>query len=157
MDDGVRLSEPFAWRVDRAVIKSEHEVIGRRTPGKQRQFDSSGGGSCFTVRFRVAAPIAGTMSAICFIHAVQYPFTIDDVPGLANLEFPGNPYPGTPNIIVCDPLCMCFNEPQEGLTDRLGWAHYMTPLVPNSCQPNADYLSPQWEVIVLNCVNNPEC
>ena len=115
------------------------------------------GGACNTVRFRIGAIISGTMSAICFIHAVDAGFTVDDVPDLANLEFPGNPYPGTPNIIVCDPLCMFFNEPAEGLTDRLGWAKYMMPLVPNTCQPDVSYLAPQWEVFQLNCVNNPSC
>ena len=118
---------------------------------------ASGGGTCNTVRFRVAAPIANTMSAICFIHAVDAGFTLEDVPDLANLEFPGNPLPGTPNIIVCDPNCSYFNEPQAGLTNRYGWAKYMQPLVPNACQPNAAYLSPQWEVFALNCVMNPQC
>lgn len=117
----------------------------------------TGGGSCSIVRFRVAAPIAGTMSAICFIHAVDAGFTLADVPGLANLEFSGNPFPGTPNIIVCDPMCTFFNEPQAGLTNRLGWAKYMQPLIANTCQPNAAYLTPQWEVFALNCVLNPQC
>jgi len=115
------------------------------------------GAVCTTVRFRIAAPIAGTMSAICFIHAVDAGFTLADVPGKANLEFSGNPFPGTPNIIVCDPMCTFFNEPQAGLTNRLGWAKYMQPLIANTCQTNAAYLVPQWEVFALNCVLNPQC
>lgn len=118
---------------------------------------NSSGGTCNTIRFRIGAPIAGTMSAICFIHSLDAGFTLADVPGKANLEFPGNPFPGMPNVIVCDPTCSYFNEPQAGLTNRLGWAKYMQPIVPNTCQPDAAYLSPQWEVFALNCVMNPLC
>lgn len=116
---------------------------------------SGSGGSCNTIRFRVGAVIAGTMSAICFIDAVDAGFTLADVPDKANIELPG--FPAGENVIVCDPLCAFFNEPAGGLSDRYGWAKYMQPLVPNTCQPTYAYLAPQWEVFALNCVANPEC
>lgn len=146
-----------AARIDRSVMYTERVVIGGPTQTRRYRPPVDSAGTCTTVRFRIAAPIAGTMSAICFIHAVDAGFTLADVPGKANLEFSGNPFPGTPNIIVCDPMCTFFNEPQAGLTNRLGWAKYMQPLIANTCQTNAAYLVPQWEVFALNCVLNPQC
>jgi hypothetical protein len=103
------------------------------------------------IRFRISA-MPGPYSALCFIHAVPAGYTIDDVPG----SFPAV-LPGFSSLIVCDPQCSFFNEPESTLLNRLGWAKYMQPLVPNTCQPDGYYLEPQWEVFSLGCNLNPTC
>ena len=102
-------------------------------------------GACTTIRFRISAPL-GPMSALCFIHAIPAGFTIDQVPDVSPAVLP---YDST--VIVCDPQCSFFNEPWQSLLNRLGWAHYMQPLIPNSCQPGPYPLVPQWEVFSLSC------
>ena len=113
---------------------------------------SAGSGRCDKVRFRIANMILNTMSAICYVHSVPAGFAITDVPGVSI-----NPTPGQSSIIICDPQCSFFNEPPSSLAGRLGWAAYMQPLIPNTCQPYPYALQPQWEVFSLSCNLNASC
>ncbi|HEY3968474.1 MAG TPA: hypothetical protein VGM05_28255 [Planctomycetaceae bacterium] len=113
---------------------------------------SPAGTACDIIRFRLIDMIPGTMTALCYVHAVPSGFTIEDVP-----EVSIDPTVGESAVMVCDPQCSFFNEPASSLVARLGWAAYMQPLTPNTCQPYPYSLTPQWEVFSLSCNLNPTC
>lgn len=139
-------------RISKATVRVERMPS---TPVRTQNlvFGSGGGNNaCDTIRFKMVGVIPGTFSALCFIHAVPAGFTVGDVPGAS-----ASVLPGQSTVIVCDPQCSFFNEPDANLLNRLGWAKYMQPLVANPCQPYDTGLVPQWEVFSLGCAVNPSC
>ena len=101
---------------------------------------SSGGGVSRRCRFQIEAFLPETRTAICSILAVLAGQSLEEQPGRDSLGL----------IEICDPLGCDFNEIEEDLLGRRGWATYMQPLTPTICQPNY-YEIPQWEVDKLCC------
>lgn len=99
--------------------------------------------SCDEVRFQVLVADSLTRTALCAIVARPYGCSESDIPdtvldGLA--------------IEVCDPAGCFFNDPNDKLATREGWAKYMMP-IPGStfCQDGNYYLVPEWQVHSLCC------
>lgn len=106
---------------------------------------SESGTTCHTVRFQIVSADPTTRTALGEVMA--RPVGCTDVP---------ESMLGGTVIDICDPQGCFFNEPNEALTDRQGWARYMQPVTENICQPDLNYLVPQWEVFSLCCAI-PDC
>lgn len=103
------------------------------------------GGDCHEVRFQIVSADPTTRSALGEI--LSRPVGCSTVP---DAELGGT------IIEICDPAGCYFNEPAEEMTDRQGWARYMQPATVDNCQPDPNYLVPQWEVFALCCAA-PDC
>ncbi len=103
--------------------------------------------SCHEVRFQVVSADPSTRTALGEILSVPAGCVACDLPETTL---------GCTVIDICDPAGCFFNEPNEQLTGRQGWARYMMPITENICQPDPNYLVPQWEVFSL-CCPIPEC
>jgi len=117
--------------------------------GEQECVVLLGGGStaCHEVRFQVVSADPSTRTALGEILSRPPDCALGDIPE-ATL--------GGTVIEICDPMGCFFNEPNEELTGRQGWARYMMPVSENICQPDPNYLVPQWEVFSLCCAV-PDC
>lgn len=104
-----------------------------------------GGDNCDEVRFQIVSADPTTRTALGEIMA--RPVGCSDVPESTL---------GGTIIEICDPSGCYFNEPNVNLTGREGWAKRMMPVHENICQPDPNYLVPQWEVYAL-CCETPTC
>lgn len=107
--------------------------------------DGGSNSNCDMVRFQVVSSDPTTRTALGEI--LSRPVGCSDVPE--------STLAGTV-IEICDPSGCYFNEPNVTLTGRQGWAKYMMPTQENICQPDINYLVPQWEVFAL-CCETPTC
>ena len=102
---------------------------------------SSGGGTFLRIWFKVETEYAATRSALCTVLGVPNGMTLGDIPGQV-----------LPQIVeVCDPAGCYFNEPNDSLINRHGYAWFMTPLQATLCQPDGYDLEGQWTVDSLCC------
>lgn len=101
------------------------------------------------VRFKITdGSGSGTLTVYAEVYSVPNGKSLADVPEYGLV---------VPNAIeICDPTGNVFNEPAAELLGRNGWAAYMQPLLPHSCDANNYYNEPHWEVIQLFCPK-PSC
>lgn len=102
--------------------------------------------NCDVVRFQVVSSDASQRTAIGEIRSRPACCGIDDIPDTAA---------GGTVIHICDPGGCFFNEPNETLIGRMGWAKYMNA-IDEICDPESLSPSRQWEVFSL-CCQFPEC
>jgi hypothetical protein len=100
---------------------------------------------CNTVRFIVQSYTPSTRTAVGYV--------LSKPPGCASIP---DSFLGGRFIEICDPQGCHFNRPSEEIMDSHGWARYQMPLEANICQPDPNYLIPQWEVVNL-CCHVPSC
>lgn len=103
------------------------------------------GSNCADVRFEILVADSASRSALCHIMARPYGCAVADVPGTL---FDGLV------IEVCDPAGCYFNETDDALIGREGWAKYVLPISGAShCQSGETnyYLTEEWEVYALCC------
>lgn len=134
--------------LDAAAIPGDTFIkIGKELLSGKKIFSGGGGSSvdCNTVRFIVQAYTASIRTAIGLV--LSKPYGCGTIPD----SFLGGRY-----IEICDPQGCHFNRPLEEIMDSHGWARYQLPLEANFCQPDPNYLVPQWEVVNL-CCHVPTC
>ena len=102
-------------------------------------------GACDMIRFQVLSADSTTRSALVQILGRPY--------GCGQNDLPGTDLGGTV-AEVCDPAGCFFNEPDDQLIGRQGWARYIQPLTSTPCQPYQYNLVPEWEVFSLCCAVN---
>ena len=101
--------------------------------------------SCDTMRFQVVSVDALTRSALVIILASPAGCSLCDLPDTLLRCTVAE---------VCDPQGCFFNEPNDRMIGREGWAKYMLPAVSTSCQLYPYALVPEWEVFSLCCALN---
>lgn len=104
---------------------------------------SSGGVSCNRVRFQVMVSDSVTRTALCAIVSRPY--------GCSESSVPGTVLNGDA-IECCDPAGCFFNDPNDELEGREGWAEYMIPIAGSTfCQDGSYEIVPEWQVYSLCC------
>lgn len=141
----------FDENISRDLLRMRDEWR-RRSPVSKRTrrqplMDSppSSASHCTRVRFQILVPDSASRSALCHIMARPYGCAVADVPGTL---FDGLV------IEVCDPMGCFFNETEDSLVGREGWAEYVLPISGASHCQSGDthyYLVEEWEVYSLCC------
>ena len=115
--------------------------------GEWRPLVGSGGGtSCTRVRFQVIVADAVTRTALCAIVSRPYGCGVNDIPDtVLNGEV----------VEICDPAGCFFNDPNDLLSGREGWAEYMMPVSGSTfCQDGNYVLVGEWQVYSLCCATD---
>lgn len=106
----------------------------------------AGSSSCTRVRFQVIVSDSLTRTALCAIVSRPYGCGINDIPGTV--------IDGAA-VEICDPAGCFFNDPNDLLQGREGWAEYMMPESGTTfCQDGSYYLVPEWQVYSLCCATD---
>lgn len=114
--------------------------------GEIRPQGGGGGASCVDVRFQVLVADSVTRTALCVIVSRPYGCGIADIPDTI--------MDGTV-IEVCDPAGCFFNDPNDELEGREGWAKYVTPIAGSTfCQDGSYEIVPEWQVYSLCCMTD---
>ena len=147
IDSGENVEVLNNWGSGSQAISSGDELWIKYEPSEAEwiPFAMGSASGCDEVRFQVvsADPLTRTALGEILSRPVGCSTVPDSVLGGTVIE-------------ICDPAGCFFNEPGEELTDRQGWARYMQPAVVDTCQPDPNYLVPQWEVFSLCCAA-PDC
>jgi hypothetical protein len=118
-------------------LKSFGNHYRRSTP------PGSGGASCTRVRFQVVVADHVTRTALCAIVSRPYGCSESDIPDTA--------LDGAV-VEICDPAGCFFNDPNDEIEGREGWAEYMMPVSGSTfCQDGEYVLVPEWQVYSLCC------
>ena len=146
------MNEVFGLTADgiRRTAETNRRVLGqlpdtgRRT--RRVYVGGSGGPSCTRVRFQVIVSDSLTRTALCAIVSRPYGCGINDIPGTV--------IDGAA-VEICDPAGCFFNDPNDLLQGREGWAEYMMPESGTTfCQDGSYYLVPEWQVYSLCCATD---
>jgi hypothetical protein len=102
-----------------------------------------------TIRFRIVGSDPASFTVLGFVLAWDGDRDFDEYDVQDDVNGPGQIPLGV--VEVCDPMGTFFDEPDDELFNRTGWARRMYSPGPNACNTEYPPYPTRWEVFSLSC------